>query len=105
MESDPLSPSNSLDVQSSISDSVPNRNREELNNSTKEALSPVELLWKHSDAPGEVSTEPPISQILDFMCFVCGNEFDEMAKLHVHMSMKHKGVKVFLVKSFNLLFD
>lgn len=31
---------------------------------------------------------------LDFICFVCNNEFDDMAKLHVHMSMKHKGIKV-----------
>lgn len=30
----------------------------------------------------------------DFICFVCNNEFDDMAKLHVHMSMKHKGIKV-----------
>lgn len=30
----------------------------------------------------------------DFICFVCNNEFDDMAKLHVHMSLKHKGIKV-----------
>lgn len=36
--------------------------------------------------------EPP--DPLDFICFVCNNEFDDMAKLHVHMSMKHKGIKV-----------
>lgn len=32
--------------------------------------------------------------LADFICFVCNNEFDDMAKLHVHMSMKHKGIKV-----------
>lgn len=30
----------------------------------------------------------------DFKCFVCGIEFDDIAKLHVHMSLRHKGVKV-----------
>lgn len=83
MDSDPLSPSpffNSLETLAAISDSVAHKKHEAPNKATSS---------KHE------RMDSPTSYLLsDFICFVCNNEFDDIAKLHVHMSMKHKGIKV-----------
>lgn len=68
METDPLGPSTGGDLEVKRSNNKSNLQEE-----------------------GQLSPDP-----LDFICFVCNNEFDNMAKLHVHMSMKHKGVKVYV---------
>lgn len=92
MESDPLSNSpllNYLKVTAEISDYVVSGNQEKIGNLSEKR---DESASEHENTAYQESAN---SQILSyFICFVCNNEFDDMAKLHVHMSMKHKGIKV-----------
>ncbi|KAJ6629281.1 Zinc finger protein [Pseudolycoriella hygida] len=71
METDPLSPSTAFDS--------------------------LEVQPKEQQVSAKTKSEGNVfknsSDPLDFICFVCHNEFDDVAKLHVHMSMKHKGIK------------
>lgn len=77
METDPLSPSTKCD-RLEADDSI--------NYSKEDARKSKVKYDQKKDSPGP--------DLLDFICFVCNNEFDDMAKLHVHMSLKHKGIKV-----------
>lgn len=89
METDPLSPSaslNSLENPPAILDPVTNVNHEAPDISTDKSM---KFFSKHESADSSTS-----HSLSDFICFVCNNTFDDMAKLHLHMSMKHKGIKV-----------
>lgn len=56
--------------------------------------SPVVESIDNNSLENERKSDNKPQELQEFICLVCNNEFDDMAKLHVHMSMKHKGIKV-----------